>query len=303
MHVPSAYFNMVVYIYANADDAVSSNIGNGGGTGFLLGVDSGDEEKPYLYAVTNAHVLEFLETMGSTSCTIRINTQDGKTETVDAPLADWVKHPKGDDVAVFLLKPNDNWQYSYVLDEMLLREDYVRTDIFEEQRTMETVKIDEEDGGTERSWKEVNKIGIGTDTIMVGRFIKHGGTLKNYPVVRRGHIAMLPFEPVKQSGCEHEQEGFLVETYSVGGFSGSPVFVQTNVNHHKAANDGNSNSTAHHEGVFLLGIDWGHFDFDGEVVASDSQNTLKIPSGMMCVLPSWQLAELINTDAVINGRS
>ncbi len=299
MHVPSAYFNMVVYIYPNRDDAAANIIANGGGTGFLIGVASVDQEKPPMYVVTNAHIIEYLEGKQATTCTLRINTQDGKTETIDTLLSSWTKHPKGDDIAICSIEPNDNWQYNYITDEMLLKEEFIRTNIFEEQRTDEFIKFDEENNGTERKWKSVRKIGIGTDTIMVGRFMSHGGNLKNYPVVRRGHIAMLPFEPMRQTGRGHSQEGFLVETYSIGGFSGSPVFVQTKLNEHVSALNNTSSSTSHKEMVYLLGIDWGHFDFDGQIISIDGQNTIKIPSGMMCVVPSWKLTELLfNEDTI-----
>jgi hypothetical protein len=136
---------------------------------------------------------------------------------------------------------------------------------------------------------------------MVGRFIKHGGSGINYPVVRRGHIAMLPFEAMKQAGRNHLQEGFLVETYSIGGFSGSPVFIQTALNKKHSKHDSTGSGTTYGEHVFLLGIDWGHFDFEGEVITTDA-TTLKIPSGMMCVVPSWKLAELIYSESVTNKR-
>lgn len=45
---------------------------------------------------------------------------------------------------------------------------------------------------------------------------------------------------------------------------------------------------------FLLGIDWGHFDFEGEIVKNDA-SSLRIPSGMMCVVPAWKLDELIRS--------
>lgn len=297
MLIPNTFLHIVVYIFPNVADAEAGNGTNGGATGFLLTVPRGG--KDFLFVVTNAHVLEYLEKMGADECVMRVNTTDGKTKNITLKLSNWGKHPDGDDVAICSIAPEADWRYSSITEDMLLREDYVHKDIFSETEGAPVSEVDIEDDGTMRKWNEVHKVGIGTETIMVGRFIKHGGVKMNYHVVRRGHIAMLPFEPITQAGRDGAHDAFLVETYSIGGFSGSPVFIQTSVNPRRKAHDGTSNGTTYKERVFLLGVDAGHFDFDGQVISSDvSADSFKVPSGMMCVVPAWKLSEVINSDRV-----
>lgn len=301
MIIPSAFFNLVVYLYPNLDDATSGSSRNGGGTGFLYGMDDGN--KTYLYVVTNAHILEGLEDQCAEQCIVRINTKSGGAESMPTLISDWHRHPNNDDLAVYLIsEPKDTWRYEFITNDMLLDEDFVRSDIFSEDGDPAVAEVEVQDDGIERKWRDISKVGIGMDTVMIGRFIKHGGSGVNYPVVRRGHIAMLPFEKIKQSGRNHEQEGFLVETYSIGGFSGSPVFVQTAANKRHKKHDGTGNGTTYEQRVFLLGVDWGHFDFDGEVIPTDATK-IKVPSGMMCVVPSWKLTDLIDSEAVKAQRS
>lgn len=67
-------------------------------------------------------------------------------------------------------------------------------------------------------------VGIGDDTIMVGRFINHEGKQKNMPTVRFGSIAMMPSEKVI-SPAGIAQETFLVEIRSLPGYTGSAVVL------------------------------------------------------------------------------
>src|SRR5260221_10762195 len=60
---------------------------------------------------------------------------------------------------------------------------------------------------------------------MIYRFIDHQGSQKNLPTVRFGSIAQMADEPVYQIQRAYHQESFLVETHSIGGASGAPVFV------------------------------------------------------------------------------
>ncbi len=297
MLIPNTFLHIVVYIFPNEADAEAGNGSNGGATGFLLTVSRGG--KDFLFVVTNVHVLEYLEKMGADKCVIRVNTTDGKTKNISVKLSNWGKHSDGDDIAICSIAPETDWRYSSITEDMLLREDYVHKDIFGETEGAPVTEVDVEDDGATRKWNEVHKVGIGTETVMVGRFIKHGGVKMNYPVVRRGHIAMLPLEPITQAGRDGAHDAFLVETYSIGGFSGSPVFIQTSVNSRQKAHDRTSNGTTYKERVFLLGVDAGHFDFDGQVISSDaSTDSFKVPSGMMCVVPAWKLSEIISSDKV-----
>lgn len=65
-------------------------------------------------------------------------------------------------------------------------------------------------------------IGVGTDMFFTGMFTGFLGERKSYPVVRFGKLAMIPDEKVTFS--KTASEGYLMEAFSFGGNSGSPVF-------------------------------------------------------------------------------
>jgi len=64
---------------------------------------------------------------------------------------------------------------------------------------------------------------IGDEIFVVGAFVPHVGESKNIPIVRTGNIAAMPHEPIPFSSPRVPP--YLVETRSIGGLSGSPVFL------------------------------------------------------------------------------
>jgi hypothetical protein len=68
------------------------------------------------------------------------------------------------------------------------------------------------------------KIGIGDEVFFPGLFTYAPGHRRNIPILRHGNLAMLPDEPIQvDSGFA---EVYLIEARSIGGISGSPVFVR-----------------------------------------------------------------------------
>jgi hypothetical protein len=74
---------------------------------------------------------------------------------------------------------------------------------------------------TADDFKSLN-IGVGTDMFFTGMFTGFLGEKRSYPIVRFGKLAMIPDEKVNFSGPP--AEGYLMEAFSFGGNSGSPVF-------------------------------------------------------------------------------
>jgi hypothetical protein len=71
-------------------------------------------------------------------------------------------------------------------------------------------------------------LGAGEEVFMAGLFTNYAGTQYNIPVIRTGTIAALSEEKIisKHFGA---MDGILVEVRSIGGFSGSPVFLNLGV--------------------------------------------------------------------------
>ncbi len=165
-------------------------------------------------------------------------------------------------------------------------------------------------------------IGSGDDVFLVGRFINHEGKQQNLPTVRFGCIAQMPFEPVRQD-TGFEQESFLVEARSIGGYSGSPVFTFIPaLSERENAKDWNVDlktwdtskglAVMRSHGPWLLGVDWGHIndwqpvcDKAGQPVNRADPHALQVTvnTGMAAVVPAWKLAELLYSDPLIEQRN
>jgi hypothetical protein len=80
-----------------------------------------------------------------------------------------------------------------------------------------------EDAAT-REYVKRHDIGPGADLVVVGLFTMHHGTRRNLPIVRRGTLASLPHEPLRDEAAR-PFDAYIAEVISIGGLSGSPVFV------------------------------------------------------------------------------
>jgi hypothetical protein len=72
-----------------------------------------------------------------------------------------------------------------------------------------------------------DRVGVGADAYFAGLFFNHYGTQRNEPIVRSGTVAAMPTEEVSFRGWK--VRAHLVEARSLGGLSGSPVFVDPGV--------------------------------------------------------------------------
>ena len=176
-----------------------------GGTGFFVGIPSCVPDLCYDYLVTAKHVAEQLA-LGQG--VMRLNTEDGKFKDIRFEKDHkWYYHPTNEDttdVAVTEITVPEDIDGSH-LEEPLFVDDKVMA---------------------------VHGIGAGDDVFMVGLFNRMRGRARNMPIVRTGNIAMIPdagelVPGVKiGKGPAVETDVYLVEARSLGGLSGSPVFVQ-----------------------------------------------------------------------------
>lgn len=182
----------VFYLYPTADAAERGE--SSGGTGFLVAIPSTTQPEffSHLYAVTNSHVIR-----EGKSPFIRLNTVEGSSGIWNLKGMDWVHHPDADDIAVCPIP--------FISPEF-------RAKFFPRSMFLTSEVI------------EKFSIGPGDDVFLIGRHVNHEGKQRNLPSVRFGNISMMPLEPIRNSRGLL-QESFLVEARSIGGYSGSPVFV------------------------------------------------------------------------------
>ncbi len=274
--IPDRYLDCVVYLYPSAKDAEEGV--RLGGSGFLVAaeVDGRQPGDMYFYVVTNKHVVE----RGST--TIRMKSKTGGNVVFETDERTWIYHPAGDDIAVT----------NVCFDPRYFTFSYIQTSNF---ITKEIVK-------------EMS-IGPGDEVFVVGRFINHEGKQQNLPTVRFGCVGQMPNEPVHQDDG-FLQESFLVEAKSIGGYSGSPVFVFIPAASEREGVKGwvEEMKVLRSHGPWLLGVDWGHIndwtpvcDSAGHPVNKGDPFALqvRINTGLMGVVPAWKLYELLHDQRVV----
>ncbi|MFC2023021.1 hypothetical protein ACFLTL_02570, partial [Chloroflexota bacterium] len=195
MLVPDEVRKCVVFICYKGDTGVKL-----GGTAFFVGVPGENPDIIYPYLVTARHVIEGVKKKSIDGTVgIRINRKNQSVQVVNTNLNDWRFHPTDDtvDVAAIQIAPSTEvYDFLYIPSSMAATEEVI-------------VK---------------EKIGCGDEVFLTGLFISHYGAEKNVPIIRIGNIACMPEELV-QSKELGATEAYLVEARSIGGLSGSPVFV------------------------------------------------------------------------------
>jgi hypothetical protein len=181
--------------------------------------------------------------------------------------ARWWYHPTDDsvDVAVTPWSPPDYVECETIPKKMFVTEEVIAT----------------------------QSIGTGDEVFIVGLFAHLAGTARNMPIVRVGNIAMMDEERV------HSQDFGLMDTYliearSIGGISGSPVFV-------RSSGPGGLLSSC-----FLLGSIHGHWD-----IRPEDKNTFldgvgdkaeKINMGIAVVVPAKRILEVFDHPELVQMR-
>jgi hypothetical protein len=298
--IADKYLHCVVYLYPSA--VAADDGADAGGSGFLVGVPTEGLRQNFwmLYAVTNKHVIK-------SSPVLRMNTVDGKKTVLPTTRKNWVVHPAGDDIAACAISL-DPKEYKF---HHVPRSDFLSKEIV----------------GTYR-------IGPGDETFMIGRFINHEGKQLNLPTVRFGNIGQMPWEPIKQRDG-FEQESFLVETRSIGGYSGSPIFVHIPILTDREdvvdwspppilvamgtprdssrfyGPTGPVGGALRSHGPWLLGIDYCYMNNwtfvcreNGEPVNPGNPAAMQVAAntGMAAAVPAWKLAELLDSGPLADHR-
>ncbi len=270
LRIPDEMLNCSLYLYPSSEDARNGK--HVGGSGFIAAVQSRTVSTIFhLYAITNRHVIE--EGMS----VVRLNTIEGGVDILDLKPGDWETHNRHDLAAAHLdLSPIKHRVFFLQTGGFLTKESIARYGI-----------------------------GPGDDTALVGRFAYADGRLTNQPSVRFGKIAMNLGDPIRQASG-HLQESFLVETHSIGGYSGSPVFVYF----HPLAYRSMPRPADSPAGVTisLLGVDWGHLPTKWVPVTNRSGDKhlegwgIQQNTGMMGVVPAWHILDLLEAETFMKQR-
>lgn len=148
-----------------------------------------------------------------------------------------------------------------------------------------------------------NHMGLGDETFIVGLFRSHFGKERNVPIVRIGNLSAMRDEPVK-AGDYGYIDAYLVEARSIGGLSGSPVFV--NRPPFQILQNGSIVQTTGLRHL-LLGLVHGHFDVsdlkNDTVVEDDGERKTSINTGVGVVIPIEKIIETIEHPDLVELRA
>lgn len=274
MYVPKEVQSGVAFIYANVGGEKTP-----AGTAFFVSIrDTAVPETPvsmkgWTYVVTARHVIEDIRSSADDAKVIfRLNRRKGATEFIETDASDWVFHPTDPmiDVAVLSwLPPFGDFEISVL-----------------NQKTFATDEIIERDS-----------IGTGDEVFITGLFSKRVGLGRNIPIVRIGNIAAMPTEAIdsevgKASGGMH---AYLVEARSIGGLSGSPVFVNLGpIRRMRKKWVFMTNKRSDPSGVFyLLGLVHGHWD-EKDTGKTFPLSDKRINMGIALVTPAQSIMEVLS---------
>jgi hypothetical protein len=203
--IPSDITKTVVFIYTDPDGTRAQ----ADGTGFHVSIPSPTVPgRMWGYLVMAKHMVvtnpNDLNGPVVPNLWVRVNMKSGGTSMYKLDLITsgnnqtlFFNSDPSVDVAVFPVKPADidKMDVQFLPEKMLSSADDLRT----------------------------LNIGVGTDMFFTGMFTGFLGEKRSYPIVRFGKLAMIPDEKIDFS-TGLPAAGYLMEAFSFGGNSGSPVF-------------------------------------------------------------------------------
>jgi hypothetical protein len=161
-------------------------------------------------------------------------------------------------------------------------------------------------------------VGEGDAIALVGLFASYPGADRSQPVVRFGHIALMPYEPIKikmdpaPNAAHVPRRAYLVEAASWGGQSGSPVFIYFGPDRMPWMRAGEFSARPEQSanpgvGFGLLGLMHGHvrrmvsIDID-DAGGSASKGKVDLNLGISIVIPAEEILDLLNGDVFVAQR-
>jgi len=256
-----------------------------GGSAFWIsrpGPDDLKHEYRPAYLVTAAHVIKDMQNdmaHNDTRVRIRVNLVNGGQTWIDTSIRFWKFHPDYPNVDLAVLKTeldNSTIDHAAWPLEFLIKKDSVDENLSD------------------------RRVGLGDELFFAGLFWPHKGENRNIPVVRIGNVAALREEPVLNRDG-HLMDAYLVESRSIGGLSGSPVFfdlftakrTQPPTWGYMAAAHANDSPSR----FPLFGIVHGHFDWEDkepDTAMDRSQKKLGVNMGIAIVIPAEKIIDLLD---------
>ena len=265
MIVPDRVRKCVVFIGYQMADGQSRLAGSG----FFIGNDTSTDRAKDVFLVTARHVIDGIRRLGITDIFVRGNTTSATTVWAKCDSSDWRFHPTEPNVDIALLRTGvpSGWDHLAISTSMCA--------------TAEAMIA--------------NEVALGDEVFITGLFRHHHGQQQNIPIVRVGNLAALSEEKVvtKDYG---PIDAYLIEARSIGGLSGSPVFLNLGVVRFISGAVKHATTGPIH---LLLGLIHGHFDTQTSNVDEASEDsevalsTARVNTGIAIVTPISKVLEAI----------
>lgn len=266
------------------------------GTGFVVMWAQEAIDVAFTYLVTAKHVLDDMHASGR-PLVGRFNTKDGAAAvgSVNA-IKDWYYHPNNNKCDVAICQFNaGNGLVDY---RGILLNDAVAGSSSEKKGAALT-----------EAYIAENNIGCGDEVFTAGLLVRHFGASKNIPVVRTGNIAAMPEEPVDLGNKLGYQSVYLIESRSIGGLSGSPVFLHTLP--YRIDQTGKLGRMHGHQTEYLMGINIGLFETGAhsDKLPADTETRRDhfletMSAGIAVVVPIQRVIEIITeTPTLVEKRA
>jgi hypothetical protein len=276
MQIPDEIRKCVGFVGYRTPDGVPSFFGT-----FYLVYTSPGPNYNCAYGVTAAHVINGMHAAGIPAPMLRVNPMDGSSARwITTRYEDWyIADDPTHDTAIVLL-PLGTTEFDYV---SLSVEMAVTPGIISQQQ-----------------------IGPGNDVFVTGLFLMFAdprmvyGVDRNIPIVRSGHIAAMRGELVPSK--LGKVDAYLIEARSIGGLSGSPVFVHLGS---VRVREGKVQTAASDSGVFfLLGHVHGHFPVHAAepLPSAAGMNEDDVNMGIALVIPADLVTGLLDREDVLAAR-
>jgi hypothetical protein len=251
------------------------------GSGFWIARPGPDDIKDIYrpaYFVTAKHVIKKIHAVSADKRVwLRLNTKTEGQTWYETPKDSWVTHPTDEtvDLAVLKIGIDDTFDHvTWPLESCVLADN------------LDVVTTGD------------RKIELGDELCFAGLFYPHEGKRRNIPIVRIGNIAALRNEPVL-SRDSVPMDVYLVECRSIGGLSGSPVFIDIITAKNVSPPSRGFLAPAYPPDsptrFKLFGVIHGHFGDDPEpdATVNEGNQKLGVNFGIAMVIPAEKITEVL----------
>lgn len=249
------------------------------GTAFFITVPV-SESLSTTYLVTARHVIGGIQRDSRDGkVLLRVNLKDKPSIFIDSHASDWVFHPDDSsiDVAVMPVAFPQDVDYLPIPIDSAATEEIIQK----------------------------NEIGVGEKVFLTGLFVNHYGKQRNLPIIRVGNIALMPEEKVETRDFG-SIDAYLVESRSLGGMSGSPVFVYLGYARGVGSLVHGGFTIGPLDKVYYwLGLMHGHWDAEipaSDMLMEDSSRVERVNLGIAIVVPVTKILEVVNQEALVTQR-